>query len=73
MSGDDNVTPAPAKVEDLRVVCSWCGKVLHEGAPGAPVEATSHGICATCREQWKKDVSNGIATLDEAGRVEYLA
>lgn len=29
----------------LRKVCAWCGKVMDEGAPGAPV---SHGICRKC-------------------------
>lgn len=29
----------------LRVVCSWCEKVLQEGAPNA---RTSHSICPDC-------------------------
>ena len=29
----------------LRVVCSWCQKVLTEGAPNA---MTSHTICLDC-------------------------
>jgi hypothetical protein len=47
---------AAAKVARLRIVCSWCERVLHEGEPGAP---TSHGICVECR----KDVKGGVARL----------
>ena len=38
-----------AGVERLpRVVCSWCDKVLHDGA-----EPTSHGICPECLEKMR--------------------
>lgn len=32
-------------VPHLRLVCSWCQKVLEQGTPGAEV---SHGMCADC-------------------------
>ena len=38
----------------LRVVCSWCQKVLQEGAPNA---MTSHSICAECSTQYLEDKS----------------
>ena len=46
----DDVVPAPAAAQALRVVCCYAhagclGPVLAEGAPGAPV---SHGICLPC-------------------------
>jgi hypothetical protein len=61
----DEVAPAPAAVEALRVVCAWCKKVLHEGAPGA---ATSHGICTACAPKL-----SGVAEVAEDGTVEFLA
>jgi hypothetical protein len=31
----------------LKTVCSWCKRVLTEGAPGAEI---SHTICTECQE-----------------------
>lgn len=45
-----------AVIERLRFVCSWCGKVLQVGSPGAPV---SHGICLDCKDKFKGTVVDG--------------
>jgi len=43
---EPNVVPAPPEIQELRLVCSWCQRVMREGAPGPQ---TSHGICTGCR------------------------
>ena len=43
---EPNVVPAPSEIQELRLVCSWCQRVMRDGAPGAQ---TSHGICTGCR------------------------
>jgi len=41
---------------DLKMVCSWCGKTMREGTPGAPV---SHGICPECKEKLEAQLKKG--------------
>lgn len=65
----DDVAPAPAAVEALRVVCAWCKKVLHEGAPGAK---TSHGMCSPICGPGRASFF-GLAEVAEDGTVEFLA
>ncbi len=36
-------------LEELRLVCAWCSKVLHIGPPHAK---TSHGMCTDCQAVW---------------------
>lgn len=39
-------------IQPFRVVCSWCEKVMQEGAPEA---MTSHSICEACDEKMKAE------------------
>jgi photoactive yellow protein len=52
------------------LVCSWCGKVLRAGPPGALV---SHGICAACAgASGMFPVENlATATLEELNRLPF--
>lgn len=65
-----NVAPASEEIEQLRIVCSYCKKVLREGTPGA---RTSHGICTSeaCRAKFKG--TEGLVEISESGEVEHLA
>jgi hypothetical protein len=41
----------PALFSDaMRVICSWCGRIMNEGDPAFP-DAISHGICEKCLAQ----------------------
>jgi len=44
----------------FRIECSWCGKVMEEGDPGAP---TSHGICSPCKDKLLQDYVDEKAGL----------
>jgi len=68
----DNLAQADPVVEALRVVCGWCGKVLHEGRPGAP---TSHGFCNSeqCRKAFKGAQAEGLIGVGDRGEPEILA
>jgi hypothetical protein len=39
----------------IKVVCAWCRAVLNDGE-----EPPSHGICASCKAEWRRGYSAGL-------------
>lgn len=50
-------------VPTLRVECSWCGKLIHEGEP--PI---SHGCCAECKERMLEQIRARRAAKERNAR-----
>lgn len=56
-SADAAVAPAQGHgAPVLRVVCSWCKRVMFQGPPGAE---TTHGICQPCDDKFRAE--NGLS------------
>jgi hypothetical protein len=39
----------------MRVVCAWCRETIREAAPGHEKDPVSHGICAKCLVEARKE------------------
>lgn len=37
----------------MRVVCSWCGALMHDGPP----EPISHGMCERCKRKSNEEIA----------------
>jgi uncharacterized protein YlaI len=38
----------------MKVVCSWCDRVMREGDPKLPI---SHGLCQACKERLEQETA----------------
>jgi hypothetical protein len=58
-------------VRSPRMICGWCGGLMHFGGPLFFRKPVSHGLCSDCaRREMQRARRDGNATLFVAGRPE---